>query len=172
MKKKLITFLVSLGLVLSFGLLSNSSNAKAAAYGAKLYTTPKALRGTWYFEKAGKVDTNYHVQHMYKKIKITAHTITFTKRKKAGLSGRYTFYKSTKKTLKIINKSFKKMDAAETYATKHKWLNTRNESKTGFDFSEYWLHLYESSIDGGLSVKKGRLIFSNIFTQDYFVKKR
>ena len=56
MKKKLVTFLLSLGLFVSFGLLSNSNNAEAAAYGGKLYTTPKALRGTWYFAKAGKND--------------------------------------------------------------------------------------------------------------------
>ncbi|MFV4979915.1 Rib/alpha-like domain-containing protein [Lactobacillus delbrueckii] len=170
MKKKLITFLVSLGLVLSFGLLSNSSNAKAAAYGGKLYTTPKALRGTWYFAKAGKVDTSdvpAQYQHLYKKIKITAHTITFTKRKRAGLSGRYTFYKSTKKTFKKMNPA--KMEAAEKYATKHKWLNPRSESKNGFLFSEYWLHLYASSVSGSLSVTKGRLMFSNSYSTDYFM---
>ncbi len=170
MKKKLITFLVSLGLVLSFGLLSNSSNAKAAAYGGKLYTTPKALRGTWYFVNAGKVDTSdvpAQYQHLYKKIKITAHTITFTKRKRAGLSGRYTFYKSTKKTFKKMNPA--KMEAAENYATKHKWLNPRSGSKNGFLFSEYWLHLYASSVSGSLSVTKGRLMFSNSYSTDYFM---
>lgn len=173
MKKKLITFLMSLGLVLSFGLLSNSSNAKAAAYGAKLYTTPKAIRGTWYFAKAGKVDTQdvpAKYQHLYKKIKITAHTITFTKRKRAGLSGRYTFYESTKKTYKKM--SSKKMAAAEKYATKHKWLSPRDGDKTGFAFSEYWLHIYQSSNTGVLFVKNGRLMFSNIYSTDYFIKKR
>ena len=173
MKKKLITFLVSLGLVLSFGLLSNSSNAEAAAYGAKLYTIPKALRGTWYFKKAGKVDTSdipAKYQHLYKKIKITAHTITFTKRKRAGLSGRYTFYESTKKTYKKM--SSKKMEAAEKYATKHKWLNPIDSSKKDITFSEYWLHRFQSSNSGSLSVTKGRLIFSNIYSTDYFVKKR
>lgn len=173
MKKKLITFLLSLGLVLSFGLLSNSNNAEAAAYGGKLYTTPKALRGTWYFAKAGKVGT-YDVpaqyQHLYKKIKITAHTITFTKRKRAGLSGRYTFYKSTKKAFKKMTSA--KMDAAEKYATKHKWLNPYNSSKRQLSFSETWLHVYESSNSGGLIVSKGHLIFGNVYSKDYFVKKR
>lgn len=173
MKKKLITFLVSLGLVLSFGLLSNSSNAKAAAYGGKLYTTPKALRGTWYFARAGKVDISdvpARYQHLYKKIKITAHTITFTKRKRAGLSGRYTFYMSTKKTFKKMTPA--KMDAAEKYATKHKWLNPREISKKDIGFSEYWLHTYESSNSGELTVSRGRLIFENVYSKDYFVKKR
>lgn len=169
MKKKLITFLVSLGLVLSFGLLSNSSNAKAAAYGGKLYTTPKALRGTWYFAKAGKVDTvdvPARYQHLYKKIKITAHTITFTKRKRAGLLGRYTFYKTPKKL------SFKKWSAAEKYATKHKWLNPYDSGKRYLGFSETWLQVYESTNSGGLTVSRGRLIFENAYSKDYFVKKR
>lgn len=173
MKKKLITFLLSLGLVLSFGLLSNSNNAEAAAYGGKLYTTPKALRGTWYFAKAGKVDVSdvpAQYQHLYKKIKITAHTITFTKRKRAGLSGRYTFYKSTKKTFKKMTSA--KMDAAEKYATKHKWLNPFDSGKNYFQFSNYWLHVYESSNSGGLTVSKGHLIFENVYSKDYFVKKR
>ncbi len=172
MKKKLVTFLLSLGLFVSFGLLSNSNNAEAAAYGGKLYTTPKALRGTWYFAKAGKNDetdisdipTQY--QHLYKKIKITAHTITFTKRKRAGLSGRYTFYKSTKKL------SFKKMNAAEKYATKHKWLNPYNSGKRHIGFSETWLHIFQSSNSGDLTVSKGHLIFGNAYSKDYFVKKR
>ncbi|GHV97382.1 hypothetical protein lacNasYZ03_16880 [Lactobacillus nasalidis] len=171
MKKKLITFLLSLGLVLSFGLLSNSSNAEAAAYGGKLYTTPKALRGTWYFAKAGKADysgmpTQY--QHLYKKIKITAHTITFTKRKRAGLSGRYTFYKSTKKTFKKMTPA--KMEAAEKYATKHKWLNPYDSGKSHLQFSETWLHIFQSSNSGELSVSKGRLILGNAYSKDYFVK--
>lgn len=170
MKKKLITFLLSLGLVLSFGLLSNSNNAEAAAYGGKLYTTPKALRGTWYFAKAGKVGT-YDVpaqyQHLYKKIKITAHTITFTKRKRAGLSGRYTFYKCTKKKMTSA-----KMDAAEKYATKHKWLYPYNSGKRHFGFTETWLHGNESSNSGDLTVSKGHLIFENEYSKDYFVKKR
>lgn len=171
MKKKLVTFLLSLGLVLSFGLLFNSNNAEAAAYGGKLYTTPKALRGTWYFAKAGKTDNSgmpmpTQYKHLYKKIKITAHTITFTKRKRAGLSGRYTFYKSTKKL------SFKKMDAAEKYATKHKWLNPYNSGKRHLGFSETWLHIYESSNSGELTVSRGRLIFESVYSKDYFVKKR
>lgn len=170
MKKKLITFLLSLGLVLSFGLLSNSNNAEATTYGEKLYTTPKALRGTWYFAKAGKTEysgmpTQY--QHLYKKIKITAHTITFTKRKRAGLSGRYTLYKSTMKT-----SSFKKINAAENYFAKHKWLNPIDTSKKGIGVSRYWFFRYESSNTGGLFVKNGRLMFSNIYSTDYFVKKR
>ncbi|MBT8908182.1 hypothetical protein BTI73_08475 [Lactobacillus delbrueckii subsp. bulgaricus] len=169
MKKKLVAFLLSLGLVLSFGLLSNSNNADAAAYGGKLYTTPKALRGTWYFARAGKTDisdTPTQWQHLYKKIKITAHTITFTKRKRAGLSGRYTFYKSTKKL------SFKKVNAAEKYATKHKWLNPYNSGKRHLGFSKTWLHIYESPNSGDLTASRGRLIFENVYSKDYFVKKR
>lgn len=169
MKKKLITFLLSLSLVLSFGLLSNSSNAEATTYGEKLYTTPKALRGTWYFAKAGKTDYSgmpAQYQHLYKKIKITAHTITFTKRKRTGLSGRYTFYKSTKEL------SLKKMNAAEKYATKHKWLNPYDSGKSHLQFSETWLHIFQSSNSGELTVSKGRLILGNAYSKDYFVKKR
>lgn len=65
-----------------------------------------------------------------------------------------------------------KMDAAEKYATKHKWLNPYNSSKRELSFSETWLHIFQSSNSGELTVSKGRLILGNAYSKDYFVKKR
>ena len=72
--KKRILLVVSTLLLLLVVLGFNGNRAKAASRGAKaVYTTPMATRGTWYYEKKGKVNT----------VKITAHTLNGLKLYKA-----------------------------------------------------------------------------------------
>lgn len=170
MKKKLIGLFLGLMMVLGLGLVINKQAVQAAPYGAKLYTTPKSLRGTWHY-KSGKAmpDTGVQGRYMnpYSKIRITRHTITFTcLRGKNGLKGKYTLYKSTRK-----HWSTKKMAAAEKYATKHKWLAPYGATSKRFGISNYWLHVFESTACGEFASKGNRtMTFSNAYYKDTFRK--
>lgn len=151
------------------GLSATSNKVSAAPYGAKLYTTPKVLRGTWHYKK-GKTASNAGVSskllHPYSKIKITKHTIVFyRKAHKRALRGKYTFYKVPNKKFSI-----KKMNAAEKYATKHKWLAPYNVTKKGLGFSNYWLHIFESSACGELKANGLKMTFGNVYYTDTFRK--
>lgn len=151
------------------GLSGMHHEVSAAKYGAKLYTTPKAMRGTWHYKKGKSYSgtgASASILHPYSKIKITKHTITFYRKSgKRALKGKYTLYKAPNKKF-----SLKKMAAAEKYATKHKWLAPYSTNKKGFGFSTYWLHAYQQSATGTLTVKGKTLKFTNAYFDDTFKK--
>lgn len=172
MNKKRFNLILLTIVSIFFGLSINTNKVSAAKYGARLYTTPKAMRGTWYLKNTKTMPNTgvkSDVLHPYSKIKIGTHTIIFTKKRgKRGLSGKYTLYKTPKNVVKF---SIKKINAAEKYASKHKWLAPDNINSRGFEFrKETWLRSYSSTSNGALSVKGRTLILENIFMKDTFRK--
>ena len=73
------------------------------------------------------------------------------------------------------NISTKQMEKAEKYATKHKWLAPYSTGSHRFSFSNYWLHIFQSTSAGDLKVSKYKgspvLEFTTAFEKDYFRKK-
>lgn len=163
--KKFLMVIALLGmLLLGFGLHQDS--ASAVAYGGKLYTVPQAMRGSWYFSDHHNVDTDgipQRFKRVYKKITLTHHGIIFTRRGRVGLRGHYLLVKAPNRHWTV-----RQMDRAEKYAKHRRWLGVSSDGKFRFGFSEYWLHWFESSNTGELSLRRGRLCFVNVFTKDYY----
>ena len=167
--RKIITVLI-FTLATFLGFSSMHHNVSAAKYGAKIYTTPKVMRGTWHYKSGKTLNKNSsRYMHPYSKIKIGKHTITFyRKAHKGALSGRYTLYKPSNNSFKRF--SSKQLLTVVNYAKKHKWLAPYNTRKTSFDFKYNWLFYYEESATGGLQLKGRTLHFSNIFFDDTYRK--
>ncbi|GAA3635708.1 hypothetical protein GCM10022297_13040 [Lactobacillus hamsteri] len=167
MKKKVLAIIFALFIALGVG-ISTGKAAYAAPYGAKLYTTPKALRGTWHFKNGKTVTSGLSSKylHAYSKIRITKHQITFTRRAgKKALSGTYTFYEPKG------HYTEKNMMAAEKYANKHKWLAPTDHGKKSLSFRHNWLHQFGESATGELSVINSKnMRFANLYVRDYFRK--
>lgn len=164
--KKLLTVIALLGMLLFKFSLQTNHPVDAAAYGGKLYTVPQAMRGNWYFAGHRGTDT-YGVpnrfQRVYKKITLSRHGITFRRRGKVGLRGHYLLMKAPARHWTV-----KQMNKAEKYAKRHRWLGVSPNSKHDFSISEFWLHEFESSNTGDLSLHSGRLCFGNVYTKDYY----
>lgn len=164
MKKKFwLLFTILFSLAISF--MTTTNNANAVAYGARSYTTPRATRGTWYF-KSHKNIAAMPATVLYKKIRITKHSITFYARTSAGLHGRYLLRKTPRKW-----PSGKKQIAAERYAERHHWMSPRNMTRHSFDYSSYWLYSYDGPCYGNIKAKHGRLVvMTSSASRDTFVK--
>lgn len=119
--KKRILLVVSTLLLLLVVLGFNGNRAKATSRGAKaVYTTPVATRGTWYYEKKGKVNT----------VKITAHTLNGLKLYKAleGKAEKAWF----KKLMKADKKSHYKL-ANKVSLSKYEAYTFTYRGKKGFN---------------------------------------
>lgn len=166
--KKFLTIIALIGmLVLGLG-LQTSHPVNAAAYGGKLYTVPQAMRGSWYFafhRGTGTYDVPRRFKRVYKKITLSRHGITFRRRGKVGLRGHYLLMKAPDRHWTV-----KQMNKAEKYAKRHRWLGVSINGKHDFSISEFWLHEFESTNTGDLSVRGGRLCFSNVYSKDYYRK--
>lgn len=164
--KKFLTTIALLGMLLfGFGLSANQQ-VDAAAYGGHLYTVPRAMRGHWHFTSHHNVGT-YGVprrfKRVYKRITLTRHGITFTRRGRVGLRGHYILMKAPNR-----HWTTRQMGRAERYAKRHRWLGVSVNSHHSFNFTQFWLHWYESSNTGDLSLHGRRLCFANVFTKDYY----
>lgn len=171
MNKKALKLIFAFVLVLTFGLIG-AKTTQAAAYGAKQQTTPKRIRGTWYLYKtsAGSYGKHTGLQkkylHPYRKLRITAHTITFTTAHgKRGLKGNYKLYKLSKASKFSSSKLMK----AEKYGIKHKWISLYRIKKSSISFTDQnWLQLFQSSAAGNLTRTGSKLVFENGFSRDTF----
>lgn len=164
--KKFLTAIALVGMLLfGFGLRANQP-VNAAAYGGRLYTVPRVMQGHWRFASHHNVGT-YGVpkrfKRIYKRITLTRHGITFTRRGKVGLRGHYTLMKAPNR-----HWTTRQMNRAEKYARRHRWLGVSANSRHSFSISEYWLHWYESSKTGELSLRGRHLSFANVYTKDYY----
>lgn len=167
MKKKIVALFLGLLMIVSLGLAVNSNSTNAAAYGTRLFTTPKRLRGTWHLKsgKAGSPNIPRKFWRQYKKIKITTHTITFTRSGKLGLKGRYTLYK-----IPMQHYSISKMSKVDKYASKHRMLAVGDSTKNRFSFDRSFYWHYEDSRTGGLIRKGNTLTFLNVYCVEKFRK--
>lgn len=112
---------------LNINTVQAAQTSKTAKWGAtKLYTTPKAVRGTWYYRD---------YKNRLQKLKITAHTINGVKIYK-DLSEKQ-FIKYSKKIQKM---SIKKSDQLYDWFTKHikAGETVKRKGITGMDINE-WL---------------------------------
>lgn len=125
------------------------------------------MRGTWYYVGHRDVlpDVKAAWKRVYKKIKLTKHGITFTRRTRVPLHGHYVFMISPDR-----HWSSKEMGKAEKYAHRHRWLNAFSLRGHSFSFSDYWLHIYESNYTGELSQYGRQLSFENAYIHDYYRK--
>ncbi len=163
--KKFLSFIALLGLlILGFG-LSNNHQVNAAAYGGRLFTVPRSMRGTWHYcgHRNESPGVPARLKRVYKKIKLTRHGITFTRRGRVGLHGHYIFMKAPNR-----HWSTRQMGRAERYARRHRWLSVGVHNHHDFNYSEYWLHWYQSSVSGELSKHGRHLSFLNAYSHDYY----
>lgn len=138
------------------GISFTTKNVSAARYGAKLYTTPRSLRGTWHFKSSRRNSSGVRITCPYSRINIGRHTITFSLRHgKKGLRGRYTFYKAPNR--------IKHRVAAYKYALKHKWLMPYSTRSKSFGFSSFWGNIYEEAKTGEISRSGRSLTMANAF---------
>lgn len=168
MKKK-ISIIFALVLVLCVGLSFNGKSVSAAKYGAKQYTAPKTMRGTWKLKKSKALIKGSSVSKTpYRKIKINKHTITFyRKTKNYGLKGTYKLYKPTYNT----RWSIKEINTIEKYAIKHKWLAVDDVKSKSFVFKYNFLRSYEEDATGELKLtSKKSLTLTNAVLKDTFKK--
>lgn len=151
---------------------SQTQSVEAAPYyrGAKV-STPSSIRGTWY---------GYNYQNKLSKMKITAHTVTLPYVLRGYPHGTYTLYYQNKSIYNVAGKKGEKyINAANKYASKHRWMSTWKYNYKGHKWigiDPFWLDLGDNDFGGGLRAttvtKNGRnvkqLILNNPNSTKYF----
>ena len=165
--------LLNIGLLFSF----TDNNQVQAVYGSgNKYTTSKTIRGTW--KSSDK-------KSVYSKVKITAHTITFTPKATiddsyVGAKGKWTLYNQTKQWKKLRNsgahnmKRVRYFNKVQKYALKHHMLYAEKSNIPAFHNGTYiyfnWVYYYENSASGTFYRKGSKLIFDSIVHSSSFKK--
>lgn len=153
--RKYIITLIAMGLSGMFFIVSSSfmpiSNvACAASYGRLSYTTPKKIRGTW-------INTN-DKKSIYSKVKITAHTMTFTPKSRLGVKGKWTLYRENTKW--SMNAKTKTMIKAQKLGPKYHWAKAFNYNKGTFVYFQ-WMNNEGETATGTFYPAGKKLKFDN-----------
>ena len=149
LKKVIITILA----VISAGaasILSTINVTQAASYGRISYTTPKKIRGTW-------VNTS-DKKSIYSKVKITAHTMTFTPKSHLGVKGKWALYRENDKW--FMNAKTKTIIKAQKLGPKYHWAKAFNYNKGTFVYFQ-WMSREEETATGTFYRRGNKLKFDN-----------
>ncbi|QNQ82190.1 hypothetical protein [Lactobacillus sp. PV012] len=163
-KKTLTAFIASLSLMSNL-VLTTSNKVNAAYYRGKKVTTPKSIRGTWY-------TYNKFNDNRLEKLKITAHTVTYSNFGSYAPHGTYTLYNQSKKIYQRASGDMNYINMVNKYATKHHWMVAWNYKYKGHQYlgiDPFWLDLGDNNFGGGLrttSIHKKRKTIKQLILQN------